>query len=119
MKMVIDLKTLDMNAFNKALGLIESLVKKRGFNYNRILFPTKTLIVDSGYELRISRAMLTITNPDVTIIRGINEILMPITKNLEIETKRLKNALAQNGRDMSEKYIQKRLGSKIEIQKGF
>jgi hypothetical protein len=63
--------------------------------------------------------MLTITNPDVATVNGVNEILRPISKNLEIETKRLKNALAQYGKEIPEKYIMNRLGSKIEIQKGF
>jgi ribosomal protein S10 len=119
MKMVIDLKTLDGKTFDKALGEIETLAKKRGLGFKKIYLPTKTLTVDSGYELRIRRAMLTISNPDTKTVNEINEYLRPIAQNLEIEAKRLKNALAQYGKKMSEKYIQNRLGSKIEIQKGF
>lgn len=117
--MVIDLKTLDGKAFDKALGEIESLARKRGLGFKKIFLPTKTLTVDSGYELRIRRAILTITNPDTPTVNTINEYLRPIAQNLETETKRLKNALAEYGKEMSEKHIKNRLGSKIEIQKGF
>jgi hypothetical protein len=119
MKMVIDLKTLDGKAFDKTLGEIESLVKKRGLGFQKKYLPTKTLKVDSGYELRIRRAMLTISNPDTPTVNAVKEFLKPIAQNLEKETKRLKNALAQYGKEMSEKHIMNRLGSKIEIQKGF
>lgn len=119
MKMVIDLKTLDGKIFDKTLGEIESLVRKRGLEFKKVYLPTKMLTVDSGYELRIRRALLTITNPDTAMVNAINQSLRPIAQNLEIETKRLKNALAQSGKEMSEKYIKDRLGSKIEIQKGF
>lgn len=119
MKMVIDLKTLDGKAFDKALGEIENLAKKKGLDFKKVYLPTKTLTVDSGYELRIRRAILTITNPDTQTANIIKESLKPIAQNLEVETKRLKNALSQYGKEMSEKYIQNRLGSKIEIQKGF
>jgi len=119
MKLIIDLKTLDGKAFDKTLGEIENLAKKRGLGFQKKYFPTKTLKVDSGYELRIRRAMLTISNPDTLTVNAIRESLRPIAQNLEKETKRLKNALAQYGKETSEKHIQNRLGSKIEMQKGF
>ena len=105
--------------FDKTLGEIENLVKKRGLGFKKIYLPTKTLTVDSGYELRIRRAMLTISNPDNKTVNEINIALRPISQNLEIEARRLKNALAQYGKQIAEKEIKRKLGSKIEIHKGF
>lgn len=117
--MIIDLKSLDGKAFEKSLGEIESLVKKKGLKFQKVFLPTKKLTVDSEYELRIRRAILTITNPDATTVNGIKEALKPISQTVDVEAKRIKNALAQRGIRQEEEYIKGKLCTRIELKKEF
>jgi len=119
MKIVIDLKSTDGKLFEQTLGKLQSLAKRKGFQLKRMPLPTKSFQVPSGYQVRIRRAIITIVNPQEKEVIEIKETLRPISDNLAIEVKALKNALSLEGKEISETEIRKKLSSKIEVQKGF
>jgi ribosomal protein S10 len=119
LKIIIDLKSTDGKLFEQTLGKLQNLAKRKGIQLKRMPLPTKYFQVPSGYEVRIRRAIITIVNPQEKEITEIKETLRPISENLAIEVKALKNALALEGKEVSERELKEKLCSKIEVQKGY